>query len=61
MSLSDPLVVLRRQQLALSRLVEMIGEAASRVPADLQSRHELPVQTAGSAGLMPDTRSPRLK
>jgi uncharacterized protein with HEPN domain len=26
-------------QLALSRLVEIIGEAASRVPTDLQNRH----------------------
>jgi uncharacterized protein with HEPN domain len=29
----------RLLQLALSRLVEIIGEAASRVPAELQSRH----------------------
>jgi uncharacterized protein with HEPN domain len=29
----------RLLQLALSRLVEIIGEAASRVPAEVQSRH----------------------
>ena len=31
----------RLLQLALTRLVEIVGEAASRVPTDLQARHPL--------------------
>jgi len=37
----------RLLQLALTRLVEIVGEAASRVPSDLQSRHpQLPWREA---------------
>jgi uncharacterized protein with HEPN domain len=40
----------RLLQLALSRLVEIIGEAANRVPIDLQERHpEIPWREVVSA------------
>ena len=40
----------RLLQLALTRLVEIVGEAASRVPAELQARHpRLPWREAVSA------------
>ena len=39
----------RLLQLALTRLVEIVGEAASRVPAELQARHpQLPWREAVS-------------
>jgi uncharacterized protein with HEPN domain len=40
----------RLLQLALTRLVEIVGEAAARVPAELQARHsQLPWREAISA------------